>query len=106
MKNKQKARRRCALASAVLLCILAILPVLFVPASAEIADTVPEDYIYIQWEQVGSGTAGVGWTLRVRRILRRLRSCTSQTSAGTGFVRCAAGEEPGRFSDRFLRSWI
>lgn len=35
MKNKQKARRRCALASAVLLCILAILPVLFVPAGAE-----------------------------------------------------------------------
>lgn len=50
MKNKQKARRSCALISAVLLCILAILPVLFVPASAEIADTVPEDYIYIQWD--------------------------------------------------------
>ena len=50
MKNKQKARRSCALISAVLLCILAILPVLFVPASAETADTVPEDYIYIQWD--------------------------------------------------------
>lgn len=50
MKNKQKARRRCALTSAVLLCILAILPVLFVPASAETVDTVPEDYIYIQWD--------------------------------------------------------
>lgn len=50
MKNKQKTRRSCALISAVLLCILAILPVLFVPASAETADTVPEDYIYIQWD--------------------------------------------------------
>lgn len=50
MKNKQNARRRCALISAVLLCILAILPVLFVPASAETVDTVPEDYIYIQWD--------------------------------------------------------
>ena len=50
MKNKQKARRSCALISAVLLCILAILPVLFVPVSAETVDTVPEDYIYIQWD--------------------------------------------------------
>ena len=37
MKNKQKARRRCAWISAVLLCIVAILPVLFLPASAETA---------------------------------------------------------------------
>ena len=35
MKNKQKARRRCAWVGAVLLCILTILPVLFVPAGAE-----------------------------------------------------------------------
>lgn len=35
MKNKQKARRRCAVAAAVLLCIVAILPVLFIPAAAE-----------------------------------------------------------------------
>lgn len=41
MKNKQKARRRCAWISAVLLCILAILPVLFLPASAEIQSGLP-----------------------------------------------------------------
>lgn len=41
MKNKQKARRRCALISAVLLCIVAILPVLFLPASAEIQSGLP-----------------------------------------------------------------
>ena len=41
MKNKQKARRRCAWISAVLLCIVAILPVLFLPASAEIQSGLP-----------------------------------------------------------------
>lgn len=57
MKNKQKARRSCALISAVLLCILAILPVLVIPAGAaatdaagETVDTVPEDYVMIQWD--------------------------------------------------------
>lgn len=50
MKNKQKARRRCAWILSVLLCIVAILPVLFIPAAADTVDTVPEDYIYIQWD--------------------------------------------------------
>lgn len=45
MKNKQKARRRCAWISAVLLCIVAILPVLFLPASASASD----NYITVTW---------------------------------------------------------
>ena len=44
MKNKQKARRRCAWILSVLLCILAILPVLFVPASAEHITQFPDDF--------------------------------------------------------------
>lgn len=44
MKNKQKARRRCAWISAVLLCIVAILPVLFLPASAETATVNCRDF--------------------------------------------------------------
>lgn len=57
MKNKQKARRRCAWIVSVLLCILAILPVLVIPAGAaatdaagETVDTVPLDYVMIQWD--------------------------------------------------------
>lgn len=38
MKNKQKARRRCAWLGAVLLCILAILPLFVIPAGAEETD--------------------------------------------------------------------
>ena len=51
MKNKQKARRRCALISAVLLCIVAILPVLFIPAAAETVDgiTPPNYYVSIRF---------------------------------------------------------
>lgn len=40
MKNKQKARRRCALISAVLLCIFAITPLFVFPSSAALIDPV------------------------------------------------------------------
>lgn len=51
MKNKQKARRRCAWILSVLLCIVAILPVLFIPAAADTVDgiTPPNYYVSIRF---------------------------------------------------------
>lgn len=54
MKNKQKARRRCAWISAVLLCIVTILPVLFIPAAADTVDGIspPNYYVSIRFDRV------------------------------------------------------
>ena len=51
MKNKQKARRRCAWILSVLLCIVAILPVLFIPAAADTVDGIspPNYYVSIRF---------------------------------------------------------
>ena len=54
MKNKQKARRRCAWISAVLVCIVAILPVLFLPASAETATVNCRDFHSEAFDNSGS----------------------------------------------------
>lgn len=54
----------------------------------------------------GFGTAEAGWSLRLLPISQKPRSCILQTSAGIDFARFAAGEDPARFSGRFLRLWI
>ena len=60
MKNKQKARRRCAWTSAVLLCIVAILPVLFLPAAAETETVNCRDFHSEAFDASGSfGTSMV-----------------------------------------------
>ena len=53
MKNKQKARRRCAWAGAVLLCILSIFASLMIPVGASAIDGLndpPDYYITLYWD--------------------------------------------------------
>lgn len=57
MKNKQKLRCSCAWILNILLCIITMLPVLVISSGAdtqtspgETVDTVPLDYVIIQWD--------------------------------------------------------